>query len=442
MTDSGRVAVIGAGWAGIAAAVSLVERGIPTILFDAAPQPGGRARTAPALGIEVDNGQHIAIGAYTAVLDLARSIGLAPERVFVRIALTLQQRDATGILLSLRAPKDAGQVGLAFAFATARGLSAGQKLKMARNWPRLLNAPATDISVSEFLRAVGQPERAIKLLWDPLCIATLNTAPDRASAQLFVRVLKESFDAACSGAADLMLPACDLGAALPQPAVAWLHDRGVAVHLGERITGLETDGRRFKLATGRREYEVRSVVVAVPPDSCARLIEGIPALASVAATYARIGTQPICTVYLRYPPEVALPFPVLGLTGTTTQWLVDRRTCAQDGVIAAVISADGPHMALSNEELISLVQEEIGRCVPELPPASDARVIREKRATFDAVVGIEALRPAAATAVPGLVLAGDWTATGLPATLEGAVRSGRTAAEMLLQIKPTVGADL
>src|SRR5690606_24982726 len=118
-------------------------------------------------------------------------------------------------------------------------------------------------------------------------------------------------------------------------------------------------------------------------------------------------------VYLRYPEGTELDLPLLGLAGMTTQWLVDRRTCGQAGIIAAVISADGPHMALDNDALITLVKEEIARCVPALPAASDARVIREKRATFAATVGIERRRPAARTALHGFMLAGDWTATGL-----------------------------
>lgn len=425
------VAIIGAGWAGLAAAVALTERGVPVIVFDAAPQAGGRARTAPALGLEVDNGQHIAIGAYEAVLGLAATLGIPADRVFKRMQLAFEQRDAHGVRLSLRAPAGAGRLGMAHAFVGARGLSAGDKFAILRGWQRLVRIPATDLSVSNHLAAAGQPQRAVDLLWVPLCLATLNTPPDTASAQLFVRVLRNSLASSAPGASDLLLPACDLGRALPRPAVAWLEARGVEVRLGARVTGLVADDRVEAVVTAHGETKVSAVVAAVPPDACLRLVEPFPNFAALADDLRQFDTQPICTVYLRYPESSELDLPLLGLAGTTTQWLVDRRTCGQAGIIAAVISADGPHMALDNDTLIAIVKDEIARCVPALPKASDARVIREKRATFAATVGIEQRRPAARTVLPGFVLAGDWTATGLPATLEGAVRSGYSAAREL-----------
>jgi hydroxysqualene dehydroxylase len=425
------VAVIGAGWAGLAAAVTLTGRGIPVVVFDAAPQPGGRARTAPALGLDVDNGQHIAIGAYDAVLGLAATLGIPADRMFKRLQLAFEQRDADGVRLSLKAPVGAGRFGMAHAFVGARGLGARDKFAILRGWQRLIRFPTPDISVTAHLAAAGQPQRAIDLLWVPLCLATLNTPPDMASAQLFVRVLRESLASNAPGASDLLLPACDLGRALPRPAVAWLEARGADVRLGERVTEIVADERVRAVRTAQGDTEVAAVIAAVPPDACLRLVEAHSALAALADDLRAFDTQPICTVYLRYPEGTTLDLPLLGLAGTTTQWLVDRRTCGQAGIIAAVISADGPHMALDNDALIATVKAEIARCVPTLPTASDARVIREKRATFAATVGIEQRRPSARTALPGLVLAGDWTATGLPATLEGAVRSGNTAAREL-----------
>ncbi|MEX0899913.1 MAG: hydroxysqualene dehydroxylase HpnE [Gammaproteobacteria bacterium] len=425
------VAVVGAGWAGLAAAVALTERGRAVVVFDAAPQPGGRARTAPALGLEVDNGQHIAIGAYSAVLGLAATLGIPADRVFKRLPLAFEQRDARGVRLSLRAPAGSGRFGMAHAFVGAQGLTAGDKFSILRGWQRLVRPPATDVSVRDHLLAAGQPQRAIDLLWVPLCLATLNTPPDIASAQLFVRVLRESLASSAPGASDLLLPACDLGRALPRPAVEWLESRGVEVRLGERVAALVADDRVHAVTTAQGELAVSAVVSAVPPDACLRLVEPLSKLAALAEDLRAFDTQPICTVYLRYPEDTELDRPLLGLAGTTTQWLVDRRTCDQAGIIAAVISADGPHMALDNDALIETVMDEIGRCVPTLPAPSEARVIREKRATFAATVGIEQRRPSARTALPGLVLAGDWTATGLPATLEGAVRSGNAAAREL-----------
>lgn len=425
------VVVVGAGWAGLAAAVGAVRRGHRVAVFDAAPQPGGRARTAPALDLEVDNGQHVAIGAYSAVLDLARTIGLDADAVFRRHALALEQRDERGLRMSLRARPGAGRAALAHAFLTARGLTMRDKLAMVRGWSTLARDLEPDHSVAERLAHAGQTRAANELLWIPLCLATLNTRPDEASARLFARVLREAFGAMASGAADLMLPACDLGSALPRPAVEWLQARGADVRLSERVTTLVADDRARGIVTARGEYATDAVVVATPPDACARLLAPVPALAALAESLQAFDTQPICTVYLRYPDGARLADPLVGLTGTTTQWLVDRASCGQPGVIAAVISADGPHLALDNDALVRLVADEVERCVPSLGLLVDARVIREKRATFAATVGIDGIRPGARTPMPGILLAGDWTATGLPATLEGAVRSGNSAAEAI-----------
>lgn len=426
-----RVAVIGAGWAGLAAAVALAGAGRSVTLFEAARAPGGRARTAPALGVDVDNGQHLAVGAYRAVLELAHRIGRPEHEVFGRIPLALVQHGRDGLRFSLRAHGH-GRVSLTGAFMRARGLSITDKLRMLRGWRRLGRVPEPDIPVSEFLERSGQPERAVRYLWEPLCIATLNAVPARASAALFARVIREAFGAG-AGASDLLLPGVALGAALPDPVVAWLDAHGATVRLGERVTGLKADDGITAVMTASGVHPVDAVVVAVPPDACARVLSGVPGVAALQADCARFGTQPICTVYLRYPASTRLDPPLLGMTGTTTQWLVDRAVCGQPGIIAAIISADGEHMGWDNERLIAHVKREIRECFPWLPPVGDARVIREKRATFDATPGIDALRPGARTGVDGLFLAGDWTATGLPSTLEGAVRSGFTAAEALIQ---------
>lgn len=423
------VAVVGAGWAGLAAAVALVRGGRSVIVFESGRAPGGRARTATALGVEVDNGQHLAVGAYRAVLELASIVGVDAGQVFRRSPLTLVMRDAGGERFALRAGAS-GRTALALGFLRARGLTWGDKLALLRGWRALAVAPAPDITVSEFLDRCGQPPRAVKYLWAPLCIATLNAIPGRASAALFARVIADALGAG-GGASDLLLPAADLGRVLPQPAVGWLERNGADIRLGERVTGLKVEDGTFAVSTAHGDSPVSGVVLAVPPDACARILESVAGSGPVRDNCARFGTQPICTVYLRYPGGVALDPPLIGMADTMVQWLVDRTVCGHPGMLAAVISADGDHMELDNDALVARVSAEIHACYPAFPEPTEARVIREKRATFDAVPGIDELRPSPLTHVPGLVLAGDWTATGLPATLEGAVRSGFAAAREL-----------
>ncbi len=426
------IAVVGAGWAGIAAAVALVNAGKRVVLFEAGPQPGGRARTAPALGVDVDNGQHIAIGAYSATLDLLATLGIPSERVFARYGVRLDQIGPDGPRISLRASKGAGRLQLAFAFLSAKGLSSKDKFAIIRHWSRLMEAPPEEATVSDWLSDSRQPAAAINLLWNPLCIATLNTLPEQASAKVFGRVLREAFGAGTRGAADLLLPASDLGSVMPGPAVEWLARRGAEICLGERVTGLAMGSEITAVTTTRNAHPVSAAILAVPPDACARLVQPFAAFAGLLEHCEQFATQPICTIYLRYAETASLEFPLLGLHGTTTQWLVDRRVAGQPGIIAAIISAEGPHMNLDNDALVALVTQEIGDCVPSLGEPSDARVIREKRATFAVTPAIEPLRPSTRTACANLLLAGDWTATDLPPTLEGAVRSGYAAAAELI----------
>lgn len=425
------IAVVGGGWAGITAAVALVNAGKRVVLFEAGPQPGGRARTAPALGVDVDNGQHIAVGAYSATMELLSTLGIAHKQAFARFGVRLAQIGPGGQRMSLCAAGGAGRFQLAYAFLSAKGLSSTDKFAIIRHWSRLMEAPPDDATVSDWLHDCGQPAMAIELLWVPLCIATLNTLPGHASAAVFGRVLRESFGTGVRGAADLLLPACDLGTLMPSPAVEWLARRGAEIHLGERVTGLAMGSEVTAVTTARDAHAVSAAVLAVPPDACARLLQPFSAFNGLVADCEKITTQPICTIYLRYAETARLEFPLLGLHGTTTQWLVDRRVAGQPGIIAAIISADGPHMDLDNDALIAQVAEEISSCVSGLGKHSDARVIREKRATFAATPAVEKLRPSTRTASSNLMLAGDWTATGFPATLEGAVRSGYAAAAAL-----------
>lgn len=426
------VAVVGAGWAGIAAAVALTEAGRQVLLFEAGPQPGGRARTAPAFDLDVDNGQHLAIGAYRDTRRLMTTVG-AGDDAFVRLPLVLEQRDGTGTRFALRAPVGAGRTRLGLAFLSARGLSLADKLALIRGWRTLLE-PAADSTVAETLEQARQPAAAIRYLWHPLCIATLNTDPGEASAAVFAAVLRESLAAPVAGANDFLLPARPLGSVLPGPALAWLSEHGAHVHLGERVTGIAVGDRVTALSTASAAYAVDTVVLAVPAPACARLLAPLGAEADLVARIAAIDDRPICTVYLRYDPATRVDPALLGCDGTLTQWVVDRRIAGQPGVLAAIISADGEHMSWTREQLAERVATELAQILPGLGEPDAVQVIREKRATFAATPAVERLRPGVdAAATPGVCLAGDWTATGLPATLEGAVRSGYAAAQYLME---------
>jgi squalene-associated FAD-dependent desaturase len=420
-----RVAVIGAGWAGLAAAVTLADRGTAVEVFEASRHLGGRARRVTVDGLELDNGQHILIGAYTDTLRLMRAVGADPERAFLRLPLEL--RSASGFRLraaSLPPPAHlllgllcAKGVGLKDRIATIRMVAAHR-----RRGYRL----AQDQTVQAWL--ARQPEAVRSAFWEPLCTAALNTPPVRASAQVFLNVLRDTIEGD-RGASDLLLPHLDLTALFPEPAARHVAARGGAVHLGAAIRRIERTPGGFRVDGGDEPFT--HVILACAPQHAGALVANLPGLESLASRLERIDYEPIHTCYLQYPESTTLPFPMLGFPGGLAQWAFDRGPLSgHRGLIACVLSGGGPHESLSQEALAAALHAELLRALPGLPVPRWTRVIAEKRATFSCRVGLD--RPTSATPVPNLYLAGDYTASDYPATLEAAVRSGVTAARLAL----------
>jgi squalene-associated FAD-dependent desaturase len=415
-----RLAVVGAGYAGMAAAVELAAAGHAVDVFEASRVAGGRARAAQIEGFMVDNGQHILVGAYSETLRLMRAVGVHPERVLKRTPLRFE---FPGEFLML-APKLPAPLHTAFALLLARGLDWREKLAAIRLM-RGLQADdyrvAPDRSVTAWLDDRKTPSRQRRLLWEPLCIAALNTLADRASAQVLANVLRDSLGGTRE-ASDMLLPQVDLSALFPAPAADFVCRRGGSVRFGTRVAGLRREGDAWWI-DGHGPYP--QVVLAVAPYHLAAL------LPELAPAVAHFEWEPIVTSYFSYPAAVRLPQAMLGVDGGLAQWLFDRGLlCDQHGLIAAVISARGRHMELPTGELEQAIHAEIARIVPGLPLPLKVQTMSEKRATFACVPNLK--RPATRTALPGLWLAGDYVAGDYPATLEGAVRSGVAAARGVL----------
>lgn len=430
VTDIAPVHVVGGGWAGIAAAVELAQRRIPVTLMEASRQLGGRARCVSFNGERVDNGQHLMIGAYRDTLRLLAHIHAPDAPPLLRRPLELCLLNAN-YRFELSAPPLPAPLHLLAALLRARGLGIAQRIGALRCCAAFARSGfklEQDLSVAALLERHGQSAHAIECLWEPLCLATLNTAITQASAEVFLTVLRDAFTHAHADS-DLLFAQTDLGSLVADRAVDFIETHGGEVLLGERVTRLcITDGAISALETGVKLRPATRVILATPAFATQRLIQFEPALRDVSVALETIEYEPICTVYLRYGAKTMLGRPMVGLTGTLTQWLFDRAHCEQPGVMAAVISARGAHMNLDNETLTRRVTEEIRAHFPHWPASRESFVMREKRATFSCRVGINARRPAAQTPVQGLWLAGDYTATGYPATLEGAVRSGHHAA--------------
>lgn len=403
-----RVAVIGGGWAGIAAAVELTAGGAAVTLHEAGRVLGGRARSVDIDGHTLDNGQHILLGAYRDTLALMRQVGADPDVLFDR--RPLQVVDRGGFRLAL--PRLPAPLNVAWGLLTASAVGWPEKLRTAR-WMQGIKRRNfvldEDCSVAEWLDTAGQTGSLRRNLWEPLCLAALNTPAERASARLFANVLRDSLGSAQRADTDLLLPRTDLAQLLPTPAAAWLTAHGARLVLGHRVAaieplpgGVDIDGQTYDAA-----------VLAVAPQHVAALW---PEIARP------FDYEPIATVYLKFSPKSKLPFPLLKLPGPHGQWAVDRG----DGLVGCVLSGHGDWERLDDASLAASLASELqmGQA------ASWRKVIREKRATFSARPGLA--RPPETTIHPRLAVAGDYTWADYPATLEGAVRSGRRAARLLL----------
>lgn len=403
-----KVAVIGGGWAGLAAAVDLTAAGVAATLYEAGRQPGGRARAIEVDGRRLDNGQHILLGAYRETLALMRRIGADPEQLLDRRPLQVLEPGVFRLALS-RWP---APLNVAWGLLTAVAVDWPEKAKTALwmqgvKW-RGFRLPA-DTTVAAWLDAAGQTGALRRHLWEPLCLAALNIPAERASAQIFANVLRDSLGSSRRSDTDLLLPRADLGTLLPEPATRWLAANGATLHLGTRVTDIAPtpDG----IAIAGHEYD--AAIVATAPQHAEKLW---PAL------ICNFDYEPIATVYLQFEAKTKLAFPLQKQSGKYGQWVVDRG----NGLLACVLSGHGDWEALNDSKLAAALTAELA-----LPgPATWQKVIREKRATF--ACRPKLARPDFKTADPRIILAGDYTWADYPATLEGAVRSGRRAAHALL----------
>jgi len=455
-----KVAVIGGGWAGLAAAVELSAAGATVTVFEAAKQLGGRARRVDIHGHALDNGQHILLGAYRETLRLMNRVGARPERVLKRLPLALRH-PAAGFSLEL--PGLPAPLHLVAGLLSAKGCSVCEKFSAVR-FMLALQADhyrlTTDCTVAELLDRHGQSGALRRFMWEPLCLAALNTPADKASAQIFANVLRDSLGGNRADT-ELLLPTVDLGRIFPDAAAEFVTARGGRIVLSTRVEAIDVsdpvraepveapspfdklraNGLRTTAFQGNT-LEVNGesfdhVVLAVAPQHATVLLQRHAETSPVAAQLADYDYEPIATLYARYPSEVTLPCPMLGLESKTPgglgQWVFDRGALTgMPGVMAFVLSANGVWDERDSESLMLALHGELESALGrKLPAALWHQLIRERRATFTCRPNLP--RPTTQTPLRGLWLAGDYVCAGYPATLEGAVRSGVTAARKILE---------
>ena len=436
------IVVAGAGWAGCAAAAELALAGQKVLLLEAARSLGGRARTVELDERPLDNGQHILLGAYRGTLDLMQRLGLREQDAFLRLPLQMRYAPQPPAMQFV-APRLPAPWHVLFALLRASGLSFADKMSIARfhstaRWMDWLLYH--DCSVAELLERYEQSENAVRFLWRPLCLAALNVPPERASAQIFLNVLKDSLGAR-RAASDMLLPRKDLSTLFPLQAAQTVEARGGEVRTGARLTSATpsatpsaTAGWQLELADGSA-IQAQALVLALPAwQARAVLAQSAPGLVD------EFEHEPITTVYLQYASDMHLEHPFLALLDDPAldrwgQFVFDRGQLdpAQAGLFAVVISVSHEAAQLPHEDLAQAVARQLAEALgrSELAQPQWQRVVTEKRATFACTPGLR--RPATDSGLPGLWLAGDYIAGPYPATIEGAVASGQAAAAALLQ---------
>jgi squalene-associated FAD-dependent desaturase len=415
-----RVAIVGAGWAGVAAAVEATLAGAGVTLFEMAPTPGGRARDVSWHGRVVDNGSHICIGAYVETLRLLGTIGVDAAAVFDRRPLTLV--DCTGDGLRMRP----GPPLRAFALAvlTRRGWGWRDRfalLATAARWRRGGFRCDPRDTVAALTASLPSAVRAEFI--EPLCVAALNTPLTRASGSVFLRVLQAAL-AESAGGADLLLPRVPLGEVFAAPALRWLERAGATTRLGRRVERIDPDGPGWRVDDERFD----AVILAATAVEAARLVA--PHARRWAEQALALRHEPIATVYAT-SAGCCLPEPLIALRAGAdrpAQFVFDLGQLGRErGLLAFVISGASAWVARGTAatEAATLAQasEQLAPCLRA--PLCTVGTIVEKRATFACVPGLD--RPPQELA-PGLVACGDYVAGPFPATLEGAVRSGVAAA--------------
>lgn len=416
--------IIGGGWSGLAAAVRLSQQGQQVHLLESAKQLGGRARTVEWRGLQVDNGQHLLIGAYRHTLSMLADISADESQIFSRLPLDISILDPDYPDLRLTAGSGPWPLSLVWRLWRDNGFAVLHQVLRLTLQARRFN-PQADISVNDWLKANRQSPRLIHQLWEPLCLATLNTPIASASAAIFARVLQDTFRRREDS--DLLIPRRPLGQVFPEAAANYIRQQGSQVSLQTRVKQLEVENEHIKGVITARGDQLHAdrVIVATPAPVSRQLLAPHVLLPE-------FDSHPIATVYLQYPAAIRLPRPVTGLSGMLGQWLFDRSDLSP-GLIAVVISGPGEHEKLGKQALAERIGDEIKRLQPGWPAqASDSLVIREKKATFACTVDIQQQRPNNLTRITGLSLAGDFVANPYPATLEGAIINGEQTAKQLI----------
>ncbi len=422
-----QIAIIGGGYAGLSAGVMLAEAGFAVTVFEASRALGGRARRVEVDGRIIDNGQHILSGSYAALLELMAKVGVAPDEALLRLPLHVRVMPGFSFEKSSGGPP----WDLLFGLFKANGLGFLETVAIIRFMAAMKRCDfklAADRKVADLLDQYQQSARARRYLWDPLCVAALNTPVEAASAQVFLNVIRDGIMGARQ-ASDMLFPRVDLSRMFPDAAAKFITDRGGLVRTATAVRRVYWAGEGWFLDAIPKPYA--AVIIATAPQHAVALLDEVEDVEATRARLAGMTYLPISTIYLQYPADFKLALPMIGMTDGPGQWAFDRgQLGGAAGLIAVVISAATSVEKMQNHELVGVILDQMRRELGAPATAKWQQVITERRATIACRPNL--FRPTNQTEAAGLLLAGDYTDVDYPCTLETAVRSGIAAAKQII----------
>jgi squalene-associated FAD-dependent desaturase len=438
--------VIGAGFAGLSAAVVLAERGVRVTVLEGKPALGGRAYSFvdPDTGDFVDNGQHVLMGCYNETLDFLKRIGAYDQLVFHE-DLEIEMLAGPGQSAVLKTARLPGPLHMTAALLGYRHLSIAERIGVMRGGLRMLamrgGGELRRLTVAQLMDRLGQSVHARQCFWYPLSIATLNDEPESSSAQLLAEVLKRAFFSRRSDSA-FVYSRVGLSDLYCTGAKRLIERAGgtVASHSIVEMLELGAEGNvsSVRLRDGRR-VEASNFISAVPAPHLLRFLPENAVADPFFSRFTGLSSSPIICVHVWLDREVTNS-PFIGFIGTTTQWLFNKRQIfaqrgeAHPGYLSFVISGARKLVDRTNQEILDIVIDDLHAMIPASRAAKVVKslVLKEKNATMAPDLLSHELRPTARTPIANFFLAGDWIQTGLPATIESAVISGRTAAAAIV----------
>ena len=437
-----RVVIVGAGFAGLSAAIRLVDAGVAVEVIEATGAGGGRSRSFQhsASGVELDNGQHLLMGCYRETLDFLRTIGADGEIWFQR-NLELEMVRPGGARVHMRCPALPAPLHLAAGLATMRGLGVLHKVSALRAGLLLrgeVDRADDNETCDAWLTRLGQTQGIRAAFWDPLIWAVLNDDPLVASAAMLVAVIDRAF-LGTRDASRMGVPRVPLSRLYVDRALAYLRERGATIRLSTPMRGIEVGGNGVtgvRLRSGE-VLAADTVISAVPPGP---LLDALPESARRSPVFVdagRLGVSPIVNVWAFCDRAPFANAKFVGLIGSPLHWLFNRSAIedleGQTALINCTISGARGMVDDRPESIVDLLKAELKRFFPDRPVTiSGFKVIKEKRATISHAAGTYQRRPETVSPIRGLMLAGDWVRTGLPATIESACQSGHDAAAAVL----------